>query len=208
MFTGLVSDVGTIERLEPSNAGLRLRIGTAYDIATISPGASIACAGVCLTVVETGQGPVKGWFDVEAVPETIALSNLGEITQGAPINLERPLKMGDELGGHSVLGHVDGVADIVSREDDGNSVRFRFRPPRDLCRFIAQKGSVTLDGTSLTVTDVDGDTFGVAIIPHTLDVTTWEHRALGDRVNLEIDVLARYLQRLVETTPKTEEVGQ
>ncbi|VAW13707.1 Riboflavin synthase eubacterial/eukaryotic [hydrothermal vent metagenome] len=208
MFTGLVTDIGSVERLTRSTQGLRLRIATAYDVTIIPKGASIACAGVCLTVVETGKSGRSGWFEVEAVPQTLALSTLGDIVQGAPINLERPLKMGDELGGHAVLGHVDGVAKIMSRQQDGGSVRFGFRAPGDLWRFIAAKGSVTLDGTSLTVTDVDGDEFGVAIIPHTLDVTTWRHRTVGDRVNLEIDVLARYMQRLVETSTQIEKAGQ
>ncbi len=200
MFTGLVSDVGRVEKHIRSQDGLRLRISTSYDVRTISNGASIACAGVCLTVVETGAGNNQGWFEVEAVPETLALSTLGDIEQGDTINLERPLKMGDELGGHAVLGHVDGVAEIISRRSDGGSVRFGFQAPGGLGRFIAAKGSVTLDGTSLTVTDVDGAQFGVAIIPHTLEVTTWGKRKAGDRVNLEIDVLARYMQRLVETS--------
>ena len=207
MFTGLVSDVGTVERLTRSAQGSRLRISTSYDIATIAKGASIACAGVCLTVVGTGGSRPGGWFEVEAVPETLALSTLGEIAEGAPINLERPLKMGDELGGHAVLGHVDGVAEIISVTEDGGSIRFGFRAPGDLWRFIAAKGSVTLDGTSLTVTHVDGAQFGVAVIPHTLDVTTWRHRSVGDRVNLEIDVLARYMRRLVETSDIQEEAG-
>jgi len=200
MFTGLVSDVGRVEKIVRSAKGLRLRISTSYDVRTIENGASIACAGVCLTVVETGSNDTKGWFEVEAVPETLALSTLGDIAEHSPINLERPLKMGDELGGHAVLGHVDGVAEITSRNKDGGSVRFGLKAPGDLWRFIAVKGSVTLDGTSLTVTDVDGAEFGVAIIPHTLAVTTWGKRAAGDRVNLEIDVLARYMQRLVETS--------
>jgi len=200
MFTGLVSDVGRVEKTVRSSKGLRLRISTSYDIRTIANGASIACAGVCLTVVETGtQGP-RGWFEVEAVPETLGLSTLGDMSERSPINLERPLKMGDEMGGHAVLGHVDGVAEIMSRSEDGGSVRFGFKAPEDLSRFIAAKGSVTLDGTSLTVSGVDGAQFGVAIIPHTLDVTTWGKSAVGDRVNLEIDVLARYMQRLIETS--------
>lgn len=200
MFTGLVSDVGQVEKLVRSTKGLRLRINTTYNVQTIDTGASIACAGVCLTVVQTGKHGNKSWFEVEAIPESLAKTTLGEICRGDPINLERPLRMGDELGGHAVLGHVDGVAEIVSRTEDGGSVRFEFVAPGDLWRFIAAKGSVTLDGTSLTVTDVDGDRFGVAIIAHTLEVTTWRRRAVGSRVNLEIDVLARYMQRLVETS--------
>lgn len=197
MFTGLVSDVGTIAALTRSDGGARLRILTGYDIATIANGASIACAGVCLTVVATGNDG-GGWFEVEAVPETLKLTTLGALAEGDRINLERPLKAGDEMGGHSVLGHVDGIAEILERVDEGESVRFGFRAPRALSRYIAKKGSVTLDGTSLTVTFAKGDQFGVAIIPHTLAVTTWATRMPGDAVNLEIDVLARYLERLVD----------
>lgn len=200
MFTGLISDVGLVEKLVRSTMGLRLRIITAYNVQTIDPGASIACGGVCLTVVQTGKQGNKSWFEVEAMPESLAKTTLGEICRGDPINLERPLRMGDEMGGHAVLGHVDGVAEIISRREDGGSVRFDLVAPGDLARFIAAKGSVTLDGTSLTVNEVDGDRFGVAIIPHTLEVTTWRRRAVGSRVNVEIDVLARYMQRLVETS--------
>jgi riboflavin synthase len=204
MFTGLVSDVGTVERLTRSNGGLRLRIRTGYDVSAIADGASIACAGVCLTVVETSEAGEAGWFDAEAVPETLSLTTLGDIAEGDRINLERPLRAGDELGGHSVLGHVDGIAEIIGREDDGDSVRLTLRAPKGLSRYIARKGSVTLDGTSLTVTWVEGDDFAVALIPHTLDVTTWGDRRPGNRVNLEIDVLARYMERLVATMPTAE----
>jgi len=208
MFTGLVSDVGKVAQLRRSTQGLRLRIATAYDVATIAKGASVACAGVCLTVIKTGGGRLDGWFEADAVPQTLALSTLEDVRQGDRINLERPLKMGDELGGHAVLGHVDGMAEILSRTKDGGSVRFGLRAPGDLWRFIAAKGSVTLDGVSLTVTHVSGEEFGVAISPHTLEVTTWGDRSAGDRVNLEIDVLARYMQRLVETSASTEKSPQ
>ena len=200
MFTGLVSDIGKVLQVSPSNGGVRLRIGTSYDITSIADGASIACAGVCLTVVGKDGDDTGGWFDVEAVPETLEMTTLSAVIAGQAINVERPLTMGDELGGHAVLGHVDGIARITRREHDGTSVRFEFKAPDDLWRFIAKKGSVTLDGTSLTVTDVDEDIFAVAIIPHTLAVTTWGEKAVGDTVNLEIDVLARYMQRLIETS--------
>ena len=204
MFTGLISDVGTIERMTRSNGGLRLRIRTAYDIASIADGASIACAGVCLTVTATGADGNGDWFDAEAVRETLTLTTLGYLVEGGRINLERPLRAGDELGGHSVLGHVDGIADIVDRRDDGDSVRLTFEVARDIARYIAKKGSVALDGTSLTVTDVAENRFSVALIPHTLKVTTWGDRRPGDQVNVEIDVLARYMERLVGSVQNEE----
>lgn len=207
MFTGLVSDVGVVDRIQRANSGARIRIRTLYDVATVAEGASIACAGVCLTVVATGSGAAGGWFEVEAVAETLSLTTLGRLAEGSRVNLERPLRAGDELGGHSVLGHVDGMAEITDRSQEGGSVRFGFRTTSELARFIARKGSVTLDGTSLTVTDVDADRFGVALIPHTLAVTTWGERQVGDVVNLEIDVLARYMQRLVETMDSGKAAG-
>lgn len=199
MFTGIVTDIGTVERVEPLDKGVRLRIATAYDPATIAIGASIACAGVCLTVVRLPDGGTNAcWFEVEAWEEALRLTTAANWTSGTRINLERALKVGDELGGHIVSGHVDGTAQIVGRENEGDAVRFTFEAPRDLARFIAPKGSVALDGTSLTVNTVDGNRFDVLLIQHSLAVTTWAERQGGDRVNLEIDTMARYAARLAE----------
>lgn len=196
MFTGIVTDVGEVIVLEPRATGVRLRIATAYDPASIALGASIACAGACLTVVERGTADGRHWFDVEASEETLAKTTLGGWRPGTRINLERALKIGDELGGHIVTGHVDAVAEIVAREDVADMARFSIRVPGGLARFVAQKGSVTLDGTSLTVNDVAGDDFSVMLIPHTLTVTTWGDRRSGDRINVEVDMMARYVARL------------
>lgn len=196
MFTGIVTDIGEI--LEREDRGdVRLRIGTGYDISGIDIGASIACSGVCLTVIATGMDP-RGWFDVEFSAETASKTTAGGWTPGTRLNLERALRVGDELGGHIVSGHVDGVAEVLRATPDGDSTRFRFHVPHALARFIAPKGSVALDGTSLTVNEVEGDEFGVNIIPHTKQVTTWGQIRAGDRVNLEIDTLARYVARLAE----------
>ncbi len=196
MFTGIVTDMGEI--LEMRQAGdLTVRIGTAYDISGIDIGASIACDGVCLTVVALGDTP-RNWFDVQASAETLSKTNLDAWTTGRRINLERALKVGDELGGHIVSGHVDGVAEVVDIRDEGDSTRITFDAPADLARFIAPKGSVALNGTSLTVNEVEGTRFGINLIPHTKDVTTWGETRVGDRVNLEIDTLARYVARLAE----------
>lgn len=193
MFTGIVTDIGEIRSLE-RRGDLRARIGTAYDTQSIDIGASIACSGVCLTVVELGPD----WFDVEISAETLDKTNIGQWGEGQKINLERALKVGDELGGHIVSGHVDGLAEIVEMRPEGDSVRYTFEAPRALARFIAPKGSVALDGTSLTVNEVDKTRFGVNIIPHTQEVTTWGASKVGDKVNLEIDTLARYVARLAE----------
>lgn len=193
MFTGIVTDMGRLSALE-RRGDLRARIVTGYDTGTIDMGASIACDGVCLTVVDLGTD----WFDVDISAETVAKTNIANWTPGRPINLERALKVGDELGGHIVSGHVDGVAEITDIRTDGDSTRLTFRAPADLARFIAPKGSVALNGTSLTVNEVSGDTFGINLIPHTKEVTTWGAAALGDAVNLEIDTLARYVARLAE----------
>jgi riboflavin synthase len=196
MFTGIVTDIGEI--LEREDRGdVRLRIATGYDIAGIDIGASIACSGVCLTVIATGTDP-RGWFDVEFSAETTSKTTAGGWAPGTRLNLERALKVGDELGGHIVSGHVAGVAEVLSVMPEGDSTRFRFRVPHALARFIASKGSVALDGTSLTVNEVEGNKFGVNIIPHTKQVTTWGAIRAGDRVNLEIDTLARYVARLAE----------
>jgi len=198
MFTGIVTDVGRIMSVSQSG-DTRLRIACSYDAEGIDIGASIACAGVCLTVVDRAALDGGTWFDVDASAETMSKTNLGGWAPGTRVNLERALKVGDELGGHVVTGHVDGVAEVVSATAEGDSLRVVFRAPAALSRFIAEKGSVTLNGTSLTVNKVDGATFGVNLIPHTRQVTTWGGVAAGDRINLEIDVLARYVARLAET---------
>ena len=196
MFTGIVTDIGEILALE-QKGDLRARIATSYPVAGIDLGASIACDGCCLTVVATGADP-RGWFDVDISAESVAKTNIGGWTVGHRINLERALKVGDELGGHIVSGHVDGAAEIVAMRDEGGSTRFTFRAPEALAGFIAPKGSVALNGTSLTVNEVNGAEFGVNIIPHTKEVTTWGQAKVGDKVNLEIDTLARYVARLRE----------
>ena len=198
MFTGIVTDMGEI--LDVSQAGdLEVRIGTSYDVQGIDIGASIACDGVCLTVVDLGTDP-QGWFAVQASAETLSKTNLDTWAKGRRVNLERALKVGDELGGHIVSGHVDGLAVVTAIRDEGDSTRVTFEAPDALARFIAEKGSVTLNGTSLTVNEVEGACFGVNFIPHTKEVTTWGRVAVGDRVNLEIDTLARYVARLAEAS--------
>ena len=194
MFTGIITDIGTITALT-QEGDLRVRIRTGYDTDRIDMGASIASDGVCLTVVALGPD----WYEVQASAETASKTNLNDWAVGKRLNLERALHVGDELGGHIVSGHVDGVAEIVSVEDEGDSTRVRLRAPANLARFIAPKGSVALNGTSLTVNEVEGDVFGINFIPHTKEVTTWGDVAVGDRVNLEIDTLARYVARLAET---------
>ena len=193
MFTGIITDVGRIQAVE-HRGDLRARIGTGYDTARIEIGASIACDGVCLTVVALGSG----WFDVDISAETLSKTNLSGWAEGRRVNLERALWVGDELGGHIVSGHVDGLAEVVGLRDEGDSTRVTLRAPASLARFIAPKGSVALNGTSLTVNEVDGCDFGINFIPHTKSVTTWGDVALGDMVNLEIDTLARYVARLAE----------
>lgn len=196
MFTGIITDIGEVIALE-QRGDLAARIATTYPVAGIDIGASIACDGVCLTVVATGESP-RGWFEVEISAETVSKTNIGRNGWhvGKQLNLERALKVGDELGGHIVSGHVDGVAGIVAMRDEGDSTRFTFRAPDALAGFIAPKGSVALNGTSLTVNEVAGAEFGVNIIPHTKSVTTWGQAKVGDLVNLEIDTLARYVARL------------
>ncbi|PRD41902.1 riboflavin synthase [Phyllobacterium phragmitis] len=199
MFTGIITDVGKVERIKLLNEGLLLRLETAYDPDTIELGASIACSGVCLTVVGLPEkGSNTRWFEVEAWEEALRLTTIGEWRPGTPINLERSLKLGDEMGGHLVSGHVDGQAEIIERRQEGDAVRFRLRAPEALAPFIAQKGSVALDGTSLTVNGVDGNEFDVLLIRHSLEVTTWGDRKAGDKVNIEIDQLARYAARLAQ----------
>lgn len=199
MFTGIVSQIGEIVSTEPDGAVMRLVVASTYDPKGIALGASIACSGVCLTAtgIEVGaDGRTLIGFDLG--PETLAVTTAKDWREGARLNLERALRVGDELGGHIVLGHVDGVAGIIAREDAGEAVTFSFTAPPALAKFIAVKGSVCLDGTSLTVNHVKGAEFDVTLIPHTLSVTTWGERKTGDRVNLEIDQLARYAARLAE----------
>ena len=199
MFTGIVTDVGKVEKITPLAEGLRLRVATAYDPKTIDIGASISHSGVCLTVVtlpETGSN--DRWYEVEAWEEALRLTTISTWKEGARVNLERALKIGDELGGHIVSGHVDGMAEIVAIEPEGDATRFRLRVPEEFARFVAPKGSVALDGTSLTVNAVSGCDFDILLIRHTLEVTTWGDRKVGDKINLEIDTMARYAARLAE----------
>ena len=203
MFTGIVTDIGTIAKVTQSGDA-RFDVLTAYDTDTIDLGASISHSGVCLTVIEKGKGADGDWFAVEASKETLDVTSAGKWQEGTKLNLERALKMGDELGGHIVSGHVDGLAEITAITPEGDSQRYTFKTTSALMPFIAPKGSVTLDGTSLTVNEVDGLTFGVNLIPHTQEVTTWGLSKVGDIVNLEIDVLARYVARLKQAE---EELG-
>jgi riboflavin synthase len=199
MFTGIVSDIGEVLSVKARAGDLhRLKIACGYARAGIADGASIACAGVCLTVVGTGEEDGRTWFAADAGAETLRLTTAGTWRHGSRLNLERALKVGDELGGHLVSGHVDGLAEVILREDLTDMARFGFRAPAALSRFIAQKGSVALDGVSLTVNEVADDTFTVLIIPHTLAATTLGALRLGDPVNLEIDQIARYAARLME----------
>jgi len=199
MFTGIVTDVGEVLAVTPRAEGLtRIKVACRYERASLVEGASIACAGVCLTVVSAGEESSRAWFDVDAAAETLRVTTASQWRVGTRINLERPLKVGDELGGHMVAGHVDGVAALAKREDLTDSARMTFAAPDELMRFIAPKGSVALDGISLTVNTVERDTFSVMIIPHTLHVTTFGALRAGDPVNLEIDTLARYAARLAQ----------
>jgi riboflavin synthase len=199
MFTGIVTDIGEVIAVRPRAEGLhRLKIACRYERASIIEGASIACAGVCLTVVGVGEENGRTWFSVDAAAETLRLTTAGRWRHGMKINLERALKVGDELGGHTVAGHADGLAALIAREDLTEMARLGLRAPAGLARFIAPKGSVTLDGVSLTVNEVDGDIFSVLVIPHTLQVTTLGTLAVGEDVNLEVDLMARYAARLME----------
>lgn len=197
MFTGIITDIGRIVDVE-QKGDLTARIATGYDMSAVALGASIACDGVCLTVTAKGTTPAGGWFQVDISGETVSKTNIGTggWTPGKRINLERALRVGDELGGHIVSGHVDGVARITALQEDGDSTRVTLEAPAALGRFIAPKGSVALNGTSLTVNEVEGAAFGINFIPHTKAVTTWGDAAVGDLVNLEIDTLARYVARL------------
>lgn len=208
MFTGIVTDVGEVLTATDHGKGLRrLKVACAYDVDGIEIGASVAHAGVCLTVVAKGREAGRNWIAVDAAAETLRLTTIGDLRAGDPINLERALRIGDELGGHIVTGHVDGVGEVLSRENLtpdpsapwGATARFVFRVPRPLHRFIARKGSITLDGVSLTVNEVEDDTFAVHLIPHTLQVTTLGRLDKGSRINFEVDLMARYAARLSET---------
>jgi riboflavin synthase len=201
MFTGIITDVGRVRSVKQTDRDRRYEIETAYDLAGVDIGASIAHSGCCLTVVEKGpiDGKEGGCFAVEVSGETLARTTLGAWAAGDPVNLERAVKVGDELGGHIVSGHVDGVGEVISVDPDGGSHRIRVRAPKPLHRFIAPKGSIAVEGVSLTVNEVEGEVFGVNIIPHTWEVTTLGKLAPGTKVNLEIDVLARYVARWQET---------
>ena len=200
MFTGIVTDLGEIRSVEARANNLsRLTIYTRYPRAELIEGASVACNGVCLTVVDTGEEGGRTYFAADAAAETLAITTVGRWRAGSRINLERPLKMGDELGGHLVAGHVDGLATVVARDDMTEMARFTLRAPHALARFIAPKGSVALDGVSLTVNEVKGDEFTVLIIPHTLNVTSFGALKAGDTINLEVDTMARYAARLMES---------
>lgn len=194
MFTGIITDRGTLRAVE-RRGDLRMTVATGFDLASVEIGASIACNGCCLTVVEKGED----WFAVDVSAESLSKTTLADWQPGRRINLERSLKLGDELGGHLVYGHVDGLGEVVARRPDGESTRYTFKVPAALAPFLAAKGSVAIDGVSLTVNEVEGETFGVNIIPHTADVTSFGDYAPGDLVNLEIDMLARYVARLLES---------
>ncbi len=193
MFTGIVTDLGTVRKVQ-KNGDTRFEFATKYDMDTVDIGASIACSGTCLTVTEKGDG----WFAVMASGETLSVTIAGDWSEGSVVNFERPLRAADELGGHLVSGHVDGVGEIKDIQPDGDSYRYTFTAPEELMKFIASKGSVAVNGVSLTVNEVEGNTFGINIIEHTQKVTTFGKSKIGDRVNLEIDLLARYVARLLE----------
>jgi riboflavin synthase len=200
VFTGIVTDIGEVLAVEQRAEGLRrLTIGCGYERASIAIGASIACSGACLTVVATGKQNGRTSFAVDTAAETLRVTTVGHWRPRTRINLERSLKIGDELGGHLVSGHVDGVAGLIARDALTDMARLTLRAPVPLARFIAPKGSVALDGVSLTVNDVEGETFSVLIIPHTLAVTTFGALRPGDQLNLEVDLMARYAARLLET---------
>jgi len=201
MFTGIVTDIGEVIAVHARADNLRrLKIACRYNRVGIADGASIACNGVCLTVVAAGVEGDRTWFSVDAAAETLAVTTAGNWRRGARLNLERALKIGDELGGHMVAGHVDGIAELIVRDDLEHMARLAFRAPPQLSRFIAAKGSVALDGVSLTVNEVKDDRFAVLIIPHTLEMTTFGPLHTGDAVNLEVDLMARYAARLIENT--------
>ena len=196
MFTGLITDLGRVRSVETSAGGARLAVETAYDMAAVEVGASIACSGACMTVVEKGAG----WFAVDVSGESLARTTIGGWKAGGRVNLEQSLRLGDTLGGHLVTGHVDAVATVLERRPDGDSQRFSFAIPEGYEGFIAPKGSIALDGVSLTVNEVENGRFGVNIIPHTAERTTFGALQAEDRVNLEVDLIARYVARLIPRT--------
>jgi riboflavin synthase len=199
MFTGIVSEIGTVIGVTERNDVRRIAIACSFSPDSIAIGSSIACAGICMTVIaREDAGAGKAAIEFEAGPETLTTTSIREWDIGTRVNLERSLKIGDELGGHMVSGHIDGLATVVGREDFGETTRFVFETPVPLAKFVAAKGSVALDGTSLTVNSVDGARFECMLIPHTLKVTTWNERKIGDKVNLEVDQIARYVARLTE----------
>ncbi|MET3560563.1 riboflavin synthase [Bartonella japonica] len=198
MFTGIITDIGCVEEVMSLEQGVRLNISTFYAIESLEIGASIACSGICLTIVERGiHQENRSWFAVEAWEEALRLTNLAQWTKGTFINLERSLRLGDEMGGHLVSGHVDGLAEIIDQKNEGDAVRFFLQIPTQFVPFIVNKGSVALNGTSLTVNSVENCIFDVLIIRHTLEVTTWGQAKIGDQVNLEIDQLARYAAKFL-----------
>ncbi|MEO1701768.1 MAG: riboflavin synthase [Pseudomonadota bacterium] len=204
MFTGIITDMGVVARISELPSGKLFRIKTAYEPESIDIGASIACSGVCLTVVNRGKDDDVPWFEVEAWEEALRLTNASRWNRGSMINLERAMKAGDEYGGHMVSGHVDGVAKIIDIKDEGDARRFFLQAPDDLSPFIAPKGSITLDGTSLTVNSVNDAVFDVLLIAHSQKVTTWGKVAIGDLINLEVDMLARYVKRYVDRLAQLE----
>jgi len=203
MFSGIVSGLGEVLDVEERSAGLRrLVIACDYDSGSIAVGTSIACSGICLTVVDRGTTSGRPFFAADAAAETLRVTTAGNWRRGTHINLERSLRLGDEIGGHLVSGHVDGIAEVVSRDDFLDSAAFGLRVPSELARFITSKGSIALDGVSLTINKVEGVTFSVMIIPHTLQVTTFGRLQPGARLNVEVDQLARYVARILESTPR------
>lgn len=196
MFTGIITDVGTVVAIEEDRGGMRISIETSFDADTIEDGASIACSGCCLTAVDVVAGN-KTVFTVDASAETLSKTVIGQWAEGTKVNLERSLKLGDELGGHMVSGHIDGIAELVSISEDGASWRMSFKVPVELSRLIASKGSVAIDGISLTVNEVSDDVFGVNIIPYTFEHTTFGIKSPGDVLNIEVDMLARYVARII-----------
>ncbi|WP_375643171.1 MULTISPECIES: riboflavin synthase [unclassified Bartonella] len=198
MFTGIITDIGCVEDVQPLKQGMRLKISTRYAIESLAIGASIACSGICLTIVERGlKQEDSNWFVVEAWEETLRLTNLAQWIKGTFVNLERSLRLGDEMGGHLVSGHIDGLAEIIDQKNEGDAIRFYLKVSRQFMPFIVNKGSIALNGTSLTVNCVEDCVFDVLIIRHTLEMTTWGQAKIGDRVNLEIDQLARYAAKIL-----------
>lgn len=202
MFTGIVTDVGRLAAVEDRNDGRLLRVATAYPPESIDLGASITVDGICLTVTDKGSADNSNWFEAFAALETLDVTEVGKWQRGRRINLERSLKVGDELGGHIVSGHIDGIATIVGKEVTGDQITLTFEAPPEISAFIAKKGSVALNGTSLTVNDVAGNRFSVHLIPYTVQVTSWGDYGVGDHVNIEVDPLARYAARLMESLPQ------